>query len=148
MTYFEDTGALIDAPIELVWEYLSSEFHGPAHARHARNFEVRETIGETALVYAERFQDGAWQPFVSKSTDYPPLCVCNEEIEGEFAGTKFVVVYRPQGKVTQVDVYGDLRSGHPPPEARRRFLGLLQSAYEDDVEGIAALRRGRAARPK
>lgn len=142
MTYFEDIGGIISAPIDFVWEYLVSEHHGPAHERNARNFEVRETVGRTSLVAAERLFRGKWSAFVSRSTDYPPLCVCNEEVEGDFAGTTFVIIYKPEGNVTRVDVYGDVRSTVlPPDEARREFLELLQGAYEDDIAAINELRR-------
>jgi hypothetical protein len=146
MVYFEDTGTLIAAPIEFVWEYLTSPQHGPAHAKSARHFAVRETVGATSVVAAERFLDGQWKPFVSRSTDFPPFCVCNEEIEGDFAGTRFVLLYRPVGGQTQVDVFGDVQSKVFPPEvAKRRFLALLDAAYLDDVPVLLELRRTRAA---
>jgi hypothetical protein len=141
MVFFEDKGAIITAPIDEVWKYLYSEDHGSAHRENARNFEVKETVGATSLVSAERKMHGQWSKFVSKSTDYPPVCIVNEEVEGDFAGTKFVIVYTPEGKVTRVDVYGDVQSRiHPPDQARRLFLDLLQGAYEDDVAQMAASR--------
>jgi hypothetical protein len=147
MVFFEDKGAILDASIEEVWKYLYSEQHGPAHSKNARNFEVKETVGATSLVSAERRLHGQWSTFLSKSTDYPPLCIVNEEVEGEFAGTKFVIVYTPEGRVTRVDVYGDVQSKiHPPDEARRLFLELLQGAYEDDVAQMAS-GRSRASGP-
>jgi hypothetical protein len=137
VVFFEDKGAIIDAPIDYVWQYLSSEAHGGAHSGNARNFELKETIGATSLVSAERKLHGSWSSFVSKSTDYPPVCIVNEEVEGEFAGTKFVLVYTPEGNVTRVDVYGDVRSKVcAPDQAKRLFLELLQGAYEDDAAQI------------
>ena len=142
MTYFEDTGSVLDAPIEYVWEYLMSEEHGSAHARSARNFAVKETVGPTSVVSAERLLRGQWSPFVSKTTDFPPFAVINEEVEGDFAGTKFVVLYRPHGNQTRVDVYGDVRSDRFDLEhAKRLFLELLTMAYEDDVAKMKQLRR-------
>jgi hypothetical protein len=141
MVYFEDTGSILDAPIEFVWEYLGSEQHGPAHRRSGRAFAVRETVGTTATIAAERWFEGEWRAFVTKSTDHPPLCIVNEEIEGDFAGSTFVIVYHPDGPRTRVDVYGEVRSPRfPPEEAREKFLGLLDGAYEDDVIAIRALR--------
>ncbi|HTW39758.1 MAG TPA: hypothetical protein VMF04_02720 [Thermoplasmata archaeon] len=142
MVFFEDTGAIIDAPLDLVWKYLASEPHGAAHARSARNFEVTETAGPMSVVAAERLLHGKWTRFVSKSSDFPPLCVVNEEVEGDFEGTRFVILYRPEGNVTRVDVYGDVRSKKfPDAEAHRIFLEFLQGAYEDDAKAIAELRR-------
>jgi hypothetical protein len=139
MVFLEDKGAILNAPIEEVWKYLTSEGHGSAHRGSARNFEVKETIGATNVISAERKVRGQWSAFVTKSTDYPPLCIVNEEIDGDFAGTKFVVVYTPEGKVTRVDVYGDVQSRiHAPDQAHRIFLELLQAAYEDDIAQMRA----------
>ena len=141
MVYFEDKGAIYDASLDEVWRYLVSEHHGPAHARNARNFEIKGADGPTTLVSAERLLSGKWSTFVSKSTDFPPLCICNEEVEGDFAGTKFVIVYRPEGNVTRADVFGDVQSKvFEPEEAKRRFLELLQRAYEDDIRALHELR--------
>ena len=142
MVYIEDTGTIIDAPVGFVWDYLESEHHGPAHSKSARNFQVKETVGSTTLVSAERYLNGKWSTFVSKSSDFAPFCVCNEEVEGDFAGTKFVILYRPKGLQTRVDVYGDVRSTvFDPDEAKKIFLKLLENAYLDDVAVISELRR-------
>lgn len=144
MVYFEDTGAVFDAPIEYVWEYITSEHHGSAHSRNARNFEVKETIGSTTTMSAERLINGRWSTFLSRSTDFPPFCICNEEVEGDFAGTKFVILYRPHGRQTVVDAYGDIQSKvYPGNEAKRIFLGLLQGAYEDDSLAMQELVKSR-----
>jgi hypothetical protein len=142
MVYFEDTGTIVDAPVAFVWDYLESEHHGPAHSKNARNFQVKETVGSTAVVSAERYLNGKWSTFVSKSSDFAPFCVCNEEIEGDFAGTKFVILYRPQGLQTRIDVYGDVQSAvFDLPEATQIFLKLLENAYLDDAVVIAELRK-------
>jgi len=142
MVYFEDLGTVIDAPIGFVWDYLESEHHGPAHSKNARNFQVKETVGPTALVSAERYLNGKWSTFVSKSSDFAPFCVCNEEVEGDFAGTKFVILYRPKKNQTQIDVYGDVQSRvFGLDEAKEIFLKLLENAYLDDVAVISELRK-------
>jgi hypothetical protein len=141
MVYFEDIGTIVDAPVAFVWDYLESEHHGPAHSKSARNFQVKETIGSTAVISAERYLNGKWTTFVSRSSDFAPFCVCNEEIEGDFAGTKFVILYRPQGLQTRIDVYGDVQSTvFDSSDAKRIFLQLLENAYLDDASVIADLR--------
>jgi hypothetical protein len=141
MVTFEDTGAILDAPLDAVWKYLGSADHGSAHAQNARHFQVRETVGAASVISAERRFRGNWTPFVTRSFAFPPICTVNEEIEGDFAGTRFVVLYRSEGNVTRVDVYGEIRSPHlPDAEARRGFLELLQGAYEDDESSIRLLR--------
>ena len=138
MTFFQDTGTLLDASIDEVWTYLASERHGPAHAKSGRNFRVTEEVGSTATIFAERRVNGTWRPFLSRSTAFPPFCICNEEVEGDFAGTKFVLLYTPEGSQTRVDVYGDVRSPiYAPDEALRRFRQLLDGSYEEDVAAMA-----------
>jgi hypothetical protein len=145
MVYFEDTGTLIAAPIDFVWKYLGSEQHGLAHARSARNFRVTKTVGPTSVIHAERFFEGRWSKLVVRSTDFPPFCVCNEEIEGTFAGTKFVMLYRPVGNQTQIDVFGDVQSKSlSPARAKRAFRKTLVGAYMDDVPVLLELRQERA----
>jgi hypothetical protein len=148
MVHFEDAGSILDAPLETVWKYRVSDLHGRAHHARARNFELLETGGGPALVSAERLLDGRWKRFVSRSADYPPLCIVNEEVEGEFAGTKFVLLYRPVGQRTRVDVIGDVQSPTFSPEvAKGKFLETLAEAYEDDVVGIRQLLDGATAAP-
>ena len=103
MVYFEDTGAMIDVPIEIVSKYLVSSAHGPVHSRDARKFKIVDMDGPTAVISGERRLRGRWVTFVTRTTDYAPLCICSQEIRGDFAGTTFVQRYRPRGKPTQVD---------------------------------------------
>ncbi len=141
MVYFEDPGTVIDAPVKFGREYLVSEQYWPAHSKSARNFRVNETLKTTAVLSAERYLNGKWSTFLSKSGDFPPCCVCDEEVEGDFTGTRFVILYRPKGNQTQVDVYGDVQSKvFTSAEAKRVFLRLLESADMDDASAIAALR--------
>lgn len=141
MVFIEDNGAIYDASLEDLWQYLASPEHGSAHAGSARNLRVTSTDGPNALTSAERRLEGRWTAFVSKTSGFPPLCVCSEELEGDFAGTKFVSVYRPEFHVTRVDLFGDVRSPvFPPEEAHRKFLATLQVAYEEDVRGLRAYR--------
>ncbi len=144
MTYFEDTGTLIAAPIDFVWEYLESQRHATAH-RDVRSFRLLKTEGATSTVRFERFLQGKWSKGVNRTTEFPPFCICVEETEGTFAGSRFVLHYRPVGNQTQVNVYGDARSKRlPPARAKRLFLDTLESAYLADVPVLLAFRRERA----
>ncbi len=144
MVYFEDTGTLIAAPIDFVWEYLASERHAEAH-RDVRNFRLLKTEGTTSTVRFERLLHGTWTKGVNRTTEFPPFCICIEEIEGTFAGSRFVLHYRPVGNQTQVNVYGDVRSKQvTPARAKRLFLDTLEGAYLADVPVLLAFRRERA----
>jgi hypothetical protein len=147
MVYFEDLGSTIEAPIEVVWEYLESEQHGDAHSARARNIKVREAAGPTSVVSGEHLDHGTWSPFCQRATEFPPLCTCIEELEGDFTGTRFVLLYRPEGEKTRVDVYGDVQSRVLDPKtALSQFLKRLESAYDDDLAGITEFLRKRSSK--
>jgi hypothetical protein len=144
VVYFEDVGTVYEASLDELWKYLGSEEHGGAHVGNARNFQVKETSGNTTVISAERNLTGQWMAMLSKSTEFPPFCICYEEIEGLFAGTKFVALYRPKGGSTQVDVFGDIQSRTLPiGEAKTLFLASLVGAYADDAKALKTfLKRG------
>ena len=145
MVFFEDKGTLINAPLETVWEYFHADAHDEAHRGSLRNVSVKSLSSWTMEVTAERCYRGAWSKFVTDTTFCKPLAIFNEEIEGLFAGSKFIMLYAPHGRQTRVDVMGDLRSPTlPDSEVKRVFEEMLETSYEEDtrvVEQFAAVKR-------
>jgi hypothetical protein len=141
MIYIHDEGSVYDAPIDVVWDYLmhAGEDHVKAHASSAHFFEVKELSKTSAIVTAERKINGRWSRFVTRSTDYPSLGIVNEELEGDFAGSKFMVIYTPDGNKTRVEAYGELKSDTiPQSEIEQVFLKLLESSFNEDVPALKA----------
>ena len=123
----------------MVWKYLSEagEAHARAHSASARFLGAQELAKNVVVVTAERKIAGRWSRFVTRSTEYAPLAVVNEELEGDFAGSKFVVVYTPHGHQTRVDLFGEFRSATiPSRQVEPLVRGLFQAAYEDDVPAV------------
>ncbi len=143
--YVRDEGSAFDAPIEVVWNYLmdSGGRHAAAHQASARFRATKEISKNSSEATGDRMIDGRWSKFVARSTDFAPLAVVNEELEGDLAGSKFVLVYTPQRQRTRVAMYGDFQSETiPRVRLERVVLDLFATSYNEDVPGLAAFQRG------
>ena len=74
-------------------------------------------------------------------TSFPPYCRWIEEIEGEFGGSRFVVVHRPDGAKTRVGVFGDIQGkGKDPEQVRKLWLQILAKAHDEDLSALRKFR--------
>ena len=134
-----DVGTVYDVPIYVVWKYMVSRQHAPAHRKSARFLSAKEVGPNSAIVTAERVIEGRWSRFVVRSTDYKPVGVVNEELEGPFAGSTILFLYSPRGRRTSVKVYADLASETIPRHRRAHvFRRLLESSYREDLPALTA----------
>ncbi|MGA7861443.1 MAG: hypothetical protein WCB19_06260 [Thermoplasmata archaeon] len=141
MVYFEDMGTTIEVPLDELGSFLESEEHSSAHSDDVRNFKVVENAGPTIVLTYERKFDGHWKKSSTRVTSFPPYCRCIEEIEGDFAGSRFVVVHRPDGAKTRVDVFGDIQcKGGSPEQIRKLWLDILAKSHDEDVATLRKLR--------
>ncbi len=139
MVHVRDEGAVFDAPVEVVWQYLNS---GPTHAgahKTIRN-RVAQPAGENAQIATmERHWNGHWVKVVSRITRLPPLGMVQEFLEGPFAGSRAFLVYRPEGDKTRVDVYGEFTSPTiPTKDLEQAALKWLAESYDEDVPALRA----------
>jgi hypothetical protein len=140
MVHVADEGAWFDGSIQTVWRYLGSgEPHSRAH-RTMRNRTSRPVADNVTEATMERLWRGSWVKVVNRLSVFPPLGYVVEVLEGPLAGSKFFVVYTPEGDRTRVDVHGEFASPtlpHPELEsAAREWLGVL---YDEDAPGIRSL---------
>jgi hypothetical protein len=141
MVYFEDMGTTLEIPFDQMGAFLESEEHGAAHSDDVRNFEVVESTGPTIVLAYERKFDGQWRRAGTRVTSFPPYCRCIEEIEGDFAGSRFVVVHRPDGPRTRVDVFGDVQcKGRSPEQIGKLWLETLAKSHNEDVAALGKIR--------
>ena len=139
MVYFEDTGTTLDVSLDELESFMESDDHSSTHSDDVRNFEVVDTAGPTIVLTYERKFDGQWKKSRTRVTSFPPYCRWIEEIEGVFAGSRFVGLHRPDGAKTRVDLFGDIQcKGRSPEETRTLWLDVLGKAHDEDV---AALRK-------
>lgn len=143
MVYFEDLGSTLDIPLNELETFLLSGVHGTAHADDVRNFQMVEQSGPTMVLRYERRFKGRWSRSGTRMTVFPPYCAWIEEIEGTFKGTRFVVIHRPHGAKTQVDVFGEVQcKSMPPAQLRKYWLGLLVKAHQEDLVALRRYRKG------
>jgi hypothetical protein len=136
LTYFEDRGGLLDAPIDTVWDYLEKddEFHPKAHAASLRNLVAKELSEVTSLIRCEVLWDGRWRRMVSRMTSVRPAMRINEELEGPYAGSKMVFLYAPRGRRTAIDVRCYMHSSeYSPKEIQRVVLKDLATTHAEDA---------------
>jgi hypothetical protein len=142
--YFEDLGSTLDIPLEEMESFMESDEHSSIHSEDVRNFAVAETAGATIVLTFERRIDGRWKPSCSRVTSFPPYCRFVEEIEGDLAGSRFVVVHRPDGGKTRVDFFGDIQcKGKSPEEVRKYWRSTLDKAHEEDLAALGKFRNRR-----
>lgn len=144
MVYFEDTGTTLDIAFDELAAFLDSDEHSTVHSDDVRNFEVVENIPPAMVVSFERKFEGGWRKSSTRITSFPPYCRFIEELEGPFAGSRFVGTHRPDGTKTRVDVFGDVEcEGMTPEQLRAFWLGVLAKSHDED---LAALRNFRERR--
>lgn len=144
MVFLRDEGSVFDAPIEVVWEYMTGDAHDAAHTttRHPKF----EKLSELTFIYSsERLLRGTWGPDKIRISMFPPVAVVTEWLEGVLAGSKFVYLYSPHRHRTRIDVYGEFTSKSLPPEeveaAAREFL---DTEYAADAPALRAEGQKRA----
>jgi hypothetical protein len=135
-TYFADRGTVLDAPIEVVWDFMEKdeEFHPKAHAATLRNLENKELSEVTSLIRCEVRWEGRWRRMVTRFTSIRPAVRINEELEGPYAGSKMVFLYSPRGRRTAVDVLCYMHSSElSPKEIKRVTMRTLAKANTEDA---------------
>jgi hypothetical protein len=141
MVYVEDMGTVLEIGLKELDSFLESEEHSSAHPEDVRNFQVVESSGPTVVLTFERRLDGQWKKSSSRITSFPPYCRCIEEIEGDFAGSRFVGIHRPDGARTRVDIFGDIQcKGKSPEETRTLWLAMLSKTHEEDLASLKRFR--------
>jgi hypothetical protein len=136
LVYFEDRGAVYDAPLDVVWDFwLKDEtYHPKAHTSNVRNFRAKELSEETTLLLYEALEAGQWRERACRMTTVPPAVRVQEDLKGPSAGSIKVFVYTPRGSRTAVDVLCWMRSTELTPkqiefETRRDFA----NAFREDL---------------
>jgi hypothetical protein len=135
VTYVEDRGAVYDAPLEVVWDFMNDEtFHSKAHTAAVRNFEEKRLSEVTTLLSYERRVRNRWVKMVCRMTTIRPAVRIQEDLDGPFTGSKTVFLYTSRGERTVVDVFGYVRSSEmTPAEIGRERRRTWANAYSEDL---------------
>jgi len=145
LTYFEDRGTVLDAPLEVVWDFMQKdeEFHPKAHAPTLRNMKAKTLSEVTNLIrFERRTSQGRWTKFASRITEIRPAVRIKEDLEGPYAGSVTVHVYRPRGRKTSVDILCYMRSSEfSPKEIKREWLRIFARAGAEDAPWLRRFAR-------
>lgn len=146
--FFHDASCVYDAPIEALWEFMrDDEIHGAAHGPTLRNFVGKEISPTCFEATYEVLRDGQWRWSKSRHTEYPPVCKIGEHLEGDYAGTVFLIQYWPEGTRTRVDVWARLRSAVlSARELRAHWRESFANAYKEDVAVLPKFLKKRSKR--
>jgi hypothetical protein len=144
MVFVADEGAIFDAPLDVVWEYIfGGEGHDAAH-KTTRGGTMKGLNKDPFVLryHAERRYGTRWVPETMRITFFPPVATVQELLDGPMAGSKWTYVYSPRGGRTQVDVYGEFRSKRlSAARLKRQALAFLANEFDEDVPGVRALAR-------
>lgn len=135
VTYVEDRGAVYDAPLEVVWDFMNDEtFHPNAHTAEVRNFEEKPLSEVTSLLSYQRRNGDRWEKMVCRMTTIRPAVRIQEDLDGPYAGSKTVFLYMSKGERTVVDVFGYVQSSEmTPAEIKRDRKKTWANAYSEDL---------------
>jgi hypothetical protein len=135
LTYVEDRGAVYDAPLEVVWDFINDEvFHPRAHSADVRNFKEKPLSEVSTLLSYERRNGNRWEQMLCRMTTIRPAVRIQEDLKGPYAGSTTVFLYTSQAKRTVVDVFGyGLTSDMTPAEFRKGRKKMWAKAYSEDL---------------
>ena len=139
MVFVRDEGSVYNAPLEVVWKFLSSDAqHSQAHGH--RNAVGKELSANSGEYRWEQDFEGKAEPFTMRWTAFPLFGIAYEVLEGPFVGSKFFVYYRPRGNKTRVTIVGDFVSPSIPPlRLETSVLAFFAREFEQDSPAIAAM---------
>ncbi|HYB03565.1 MAG TPA: hypothetical protein VED17_03825 [Nitrososphaerales archaeon] len=140
MVYFEDRGSVLDAPIDVIWDYIlkDNDFHSRAHRTSLRNMKWKDLSKITGGGSCEVMRGGKWSKMRFRVTSIPPFVRISEEFAGRYAGQKMVFLYTPKGKRTGIDVFV-----LTPKEVAEETQRTLAQAHEEDAPMVRAFSRSR-----
>lgn len=109
MVFSAEEGGIFEAPIDRVRKYFDDESHDRAHPK-TRAVVIEPGPDSSFILSADGETGGQWHREKEHTTLLRRLGYTSEVLEGTFAGSKWVLLCRPEGRRTRVDICGDLVS--------------------------------------
>jgi hypothetical protein len=131
MIYFQDRGTVLDAPIDVVWDFMlkDEEFHPKAHGNTLRNMKWKDLNEITGEGTCEVLRGGKWRKMKFRMTTIRPYVRISEEFGGRYAGQKMVFLYTPKGRnKTAIDVFV-----YTQKRVAKETRETLANAHEEDL---------------
>src|SRR5580693_7405386 len=114
MVFIIDDGSEFKATREKIWRYNQAE-SGHVHPS-MQNTQVSQEGGSMLLTYETVSPNGSTERRRTRITPLPPVGSFVEEIEGRFAGSKYINFYVPKGDKTEIRVVGEFTSPTIPED--------------------------------
>jgi hypothetical protein len=137
MVFIIDDGSEFKATREKVWRYNQAE-SGHVHAS-MQNTQVSQEGGSMLFTYETVSPNGSTEKRRTRITPLPPVGSFVEELEGRFAGSKYINFYVPKGDKTEIRVVGEFTSPTiPEDKLKQEVMDHLDTFYKEDVQNLAA----------
>ncbi len=138
--YFEDRGTVLDAPLDVVWDFIlkDNKFHPKAHHNTLRKMRWKDLNEITGQGTCEVVRGGRWTKMRFRMTTIRPFVRISEEFGGRYDAQKMVFLYTPKGKRTAVDVFVQTHK-----EVAEEIRQTLAQAHEEDLPMLHEFLRNR-----
>jgi hypothetical protein len=136
MVFIKDEGAFFDAPLEDIWKFLGS---GKAHSEAHQHRKVRRrALGENSGIYSwEQDFRGKPQRFSMEWRSYYPLGIGYEVVQGPFEGSKFFLIYTPDGARTGISLVGEFISPEIAQKCIKDYIkAFFDLEFDQDSEAL------------
>jgi hypothetical protein len=136
MVFVTDDGSEFKATREKIWRYNQAE---GAHSHPSmQNVLVSQEGGSMLFTYETVSPNGSTEKRRTRITPMPPVGSFIEEIEGRFAGSKYINYYVPKGDKTEIRIVGEFTSPTiPEDKLKQEVLDHLDTFYKEDVQNLA-----------
>jgi hypothetical protein len=135
MYYRDDTG-VFDAPLDVVWAFLSrTPEHREAHGHRNNRFEWVDDQHFRAGWEQDLW--GGEETLGMRGHVLPPLALAYEIVEGALEGSKFLFYYTPEGPRTRVTLVGQFVSSRiPAGELEEKVRALFDREFAEDEAAL------------
>ncbi len=148
IVYFEDRNTLYDAPLDVVWDFMTKDetFHPRAHKGSVRKFASKALSEITGLLSWEERDGPRWRRRSARMTVVRPAVRIQEELDGRYAGSTLVFVYSPRGRRTRVDVLCYMQpDGRTPAQLEAAWRREFSKNFREDGPWLRKFARSRAS---
>jgi hypothetical protein len=135
MVFINDEGSEFKASMNKIWKYnqaATGHIHPSMH-----NLQVSQEGASTLFTYETVSPNGSTEKRRTRVTPLFPVGSWIEELQGRFAGSKYINYYVPKGDKTEVRVVGEWTSDTiPQDKLKQAVLDHLKVIYEEDVQSL------------
>lgn len=135
MVFVLDEGSVFKAPLDKIWRFNQAEreHYHPSF----KNLQVGQEGQSIVFTFDSVAPDGKTVKRKSKLTALPPVGSFIEELEGQFAGSKYLNYYIPKGNKTGITVVGEWTSPTiPADKLKKAVLNSLETVFKEDTANL------------